>query len=94
MKLNLKEINSNKEMLTKNESFKVMYFEFEPGKGLPNHIHDGAAAIQVLEGSLSFNFLNGESYSLEKDDFLPFNARHIHNIIAKETSKVLVFIGL
>ncbi|WP_195971346.1 cupin domain-containing protein [Clostridium thermobutyricum] len=94
MKLNLNEIKEAKLMLTKNESFKVMYFEFEPGKGLPNHHHDGDAAIQVLEGKVSFNFVDGESCLLEKNDFLPFDARHTHNVIAEEKSKVLVFIGL
>lgn len=94
MKMNLEKIEDKKIMLDKNESFKVMYFEFEEGKGLPNHRHDGNATIQVIEGVVDFKFVDGEEFVLEKSEFLPFDARKEHNVIAREKGKVLVTIGL
>lgn len=94
MKMNLEKIEDKKIMLDKNESFKVMYFEFEEGKGLPNHRHDGNATIQIIEGVVDFKFVDGEEFVLEKSEFLAFDARKEHNVIAREKSKVLVTIGL
>ena len=34
-------------------------------------------------------FINGEKYELNKGDFMPFDARVEHNVIAKVKSKVL-----
>lgn len=94
MKVNLEKIAESKSMLDKNESFKVMYFEFEEGKGLPNHRHDGNATIQVIDGEVDFKFVEGEEFLLEKSEFLAFDARKEHNVIARKKSKVLVTIGL
>lgn len=94
MKVNLEKIEESKLMLDKNESFKVMYFEFEEGKGLPNHRHDGSATIQVIEGEVDFKFVDGDELVLEKGEFFAFDARKEHNVIARRKSKVLVTIGL
>ena len=69
-----------------------MFFKFEPTKGLPNHTHNGYASIQVLDGIVDMKFTDGEEFELNKGDFLPFDARKEHNIIARVTSKVLVTI--
>ena len=37
-------------------------------------------------------FTDGEEFELNKGDFLPFDARKEHNVIAIVTSKVLVTI--
>ena len=37
-------------------------------------------------------FTDGEEFELNKGDFLPFDARKEHNVIARVTSKVLVTI--
>lgn len=94
MKVNLEKIKESKLMLDKNESFKVMYFEFEEGKGLPNHRHDGNATIQVIEGEVDFKFVDGDELVLGKGEFFAFDARKEHNVIARRKSKVLVTIGL
>ncbi|WP_066874623.1 cupin domain-containing protein [Clostridium mediterraneense] len=93
MKINLNQIEEKKIALTKNDSFRVMYFEFEAGKGLPNHSHNGNAMIQVLEGIIDFNFVGDEQVVLEQGEILPFDARRVHNIIAREKSRVMVTIG-
>lgn len=91
-KINVNQIESNREFLVENEKYKTLFFKFEPTKGLPNHTHNGYASIQVLEGIIDMKFVNGEEFELVKGDFLPFDARIEHNVIARETSKVLVTI--
>lgn len=91
--VNVKSLDTNREILVQNEKFKTVYFEFESGKGLPNHTHNGYAAIYVVDGSVDIEFKSGEKFELKQGDFLPFDARVEHNVIAKETSKVLVIIS-
>lgn len=79
-------------ILNQTERYKAICFIFEPGKGLPNHTHNGLATIQVLSGSLDMSFVNGEQHELKTGDFLGFDAKIEHNVIAKEKSKVLVTI--
>ncbi|MDO4534431.1 MAG: cupin domain-containing protein [Clostridium perfringens] len=89
---NVRSSEVNREILTENNRFKSIYFKFDEGKGLPNHSHNGFATIQVISGKVSIEFKNGEKFELRDGDFLPFDARIEHNIIAKELSKVLVTI--
>lgn len=92
-KLNLNRIEANREIVTENDRFKTVYFKFDEGKGLPNHKHNGFATIQVISGEVDMEFANGERIELKVGDFLPFDARIEHNVIAKEVSKVLVTIA-
>ena len=89
---NIKNNDVNREILTENNRFKTIYFKFEEGKGLPNHSHNGLATIQIVSGKVDIEFINGEKFKLEEGDFLPFDARIEHNVIAKELSKVIVTI--
>lgn len=91
--ININALNTNREILVQNEKFKTVYFEFENGKGLPNHVHNGYASIYVINGSVEIEFNSGEKFILNQGDFLPFDARVEHNVIAKETSKIFVIIS-
>ena len=90
---NIGEIETNKALLSVNEKFKTVFFKFEEGKGLPNHSHNGYASIEVFSGRVDIEFLSGEKFELKTGDFLPFDARVEHNVIALEESKVIVTIG-
>ena len=91
--ININKIDTNREFLVVNEKFKTLFFKFEEGKGLPNHSHNGFATIQVLSGIVDIEFENGEKFELKEGDFLPFDARITHNVIARVSSKVLVTIS-
>ena len=91
-KINVNEIETKRELLVENEKYKTLFFKFEPTKGLPNHTHDGYASIQVIDGIIDMNFTHGQAYELKKGDFLAFDARDEHNVIAIVVSKVLVTI--
>lgn len=91
--INVNKLSTNREILANNEKFKTVYFEFETGKGLPNHNHNGYAAVYVVSGSVDMEFVSGEKFVLNQGDFLPFDARVEHNVIAKETSKIMVIIS-
>ena len=90
--ININKIDTNREFLCENEKYKTIFFKFEEGKGLPNHTHNGYASIQVIDGKVDIKFETGEEFELKYGDFLPFDARVEHNVIARETSKVLVTI--
>ena len=83
---NIDKIGESKEVVVFNPKFKVVYFDFEVGKGLPNHTH-------IYEGSVSIEFVDGEKYNLNKGDLMQFDARIEHNVIAKVKSRVLVTIS-
>ncbi|WP_195938385.1 cupin domain-containing protein [Romboutsia sp. 1001713B170131_170501_G6] len=89
---NLNNIETNREILVQNEKFKNILFKFEEGKGLPNHTHNGYATVQVISGSVDIEFKTGEKFVLNPGDFLPFDARVEHNVIARELSSILVTI--
>ena len=89
---NIKNNDVSREILTENNRFKTIYFKFEEGKGLPNHSHNGFATIQIVSGKVNIEFKNGENFKLEEGDFLPFDARIEHNVIAQELSTVIVTI--
>lgn len=90
--INLNNIEEKRNLLVENEKFKTVYFKFEKGKGLPNHVHNGSATIQVIDGNVTIEFKDGNKFELGKGEFLPFDARIEHNVIANEDSKVLVTI--
>lgn len=90
--ININKIDTNREFLIENEKYKILFFKFEEGKGLLNHTHNGYASIQVLDGIVDIKFTNDEVFELRDGDFLPFDARIEHNVIARVTSKVLVTI--
>lgn len=81
-----------REILVQNDKFKMICFIFEEGKGLPNHTHNGLAAIQVVVGKVSMHFVNGGNYLLKEGDVLSLDAHIEHNVIAREKSKVIVTI--
>ena len=72
---NIDKIGESKEVVVFNPKFKVVYFDFEVGKGLPNHTHNGYASIFIYEGSVSIEFVDGEKYNLNKGDLIQFDAR-------------------
>ena len=90
---NIDNIDEGKEIIAMNKKFKTICFVFVVGKGLPNHTHNGYASVLVYDGSVSLEFVNGEKYELNKGDFMPFDARIEHNVIARSKSKVLVTIS-
>ncbi|MDO5293841.1 MAG: cupin domain-containing protein [bacterium] len=81
-----------REILIHNDQYKMICFVFEPGNGLPNHTHNGLAAIQVVSGLVEIGFTDGTHHLLKPGDVLGFDATIEHNVIAKETSKVIVTI--
>ena len=91
--ININQIDTNREFLALNDKFKTLFFKFEENTGLPNHSHEGFASIQVISGVIDMEFVSGERFELKEGDFLPFDARVEHNVIAKETSKILVTIS-
>ncbi|MEG0306742.1 MAG: cupin domain-containing protein [Clostridium sp.] len=91
--INIDSIEENKKMLASNKKFKTVFFNFTEGNGLPNHKHNGYAAIQVYEGVVDMEFVTGEKFQLKKGDFMEFDARVEHNVIAKVDSKILVIIS-
>lgn len=86
-------ISESKKLLGMNPKFKTMYFNFEEGKGLPDHVHNGYASIFVHEGKVDMAFESGEKFVLGKGDYLSFDARVKHNVIAEVKSRVLVTIS-
>lgn len=89
----VKEIKEAKQLIANNPKFRTVCFNFEVGKGLPKHSHNGYAAIYVITGELSMSFSNGESYELNSGDFLEFDARIEHDVLATLESQVLVIIS-
>lgn len=89
--INIENIES-RQTLIQTDKYKMICFVFEPGKGLPNHTHNGLAAIQVVSGSVDMSFTDGTAHVLKTGDVLGFDANIEHNVIAKETSKVIVTI--
>ena len=92
----MKVVNINsvteREFLEMNEKFKLICFVFEEGKGLPNHVHNGLAAIQVVSGWVDISFATGEKLELHQGDVMGFDAKIEHNVLAREKSKVIVTI--
>lgn len=86
-------INEPKKLLGMTPKFKTMYFNFERGKGLPDHVHNGYASIFIYEGKVDMAFESGEKFELNKGDYLAFDARVKHNVIALVESRVLVTIS-
>ena len=71
----------------------ILYFDFEEGKGLPDHVHNGYASIFIYDGKVQIAFESGEKFELNKGGYLAFDARVKHNVIAEIQSKVLVTIS-
>ena len=91
--LNINNMELSREIIAENDRFKTVYFKFEEGKGLPNHKHNGNATIQVISGEVNMEFSDGNNFNLSIGDFLSFDARIEHNVIANIESKVLVTIA-
>lgn len=91
--ININSIDDKKQLLGKNSKFKTMYFNFEEGKGLPDHVHNGYAAILIYEGKVKMQFEGEEGFELKHGDYMQFDARKKHNVIAAVPSKVLVIIS-
>lgn len=82
-----------KEIIGTNPSFRTVCFNFEEGKGLPDHVHNGYASIFIAEGKVNMEFESGEKFEFSKGDYLSFDARVRHKVIAEVPSKVLVTIA-
>lgn len=91
--VNIESIDEPKKLLGMIPTFKTMYFNFEKGKGLPDHVHNGYASIFIHEGNVSIEFESGEKFELAKGGYLAFDARVKHNVIASVESRVLVTIS-
>ena len=91
--VNVDSIAVGKRVLEENESFKVICFNFESGKGLEKHTHNGFASIMVWDGRVNIEFTNGEKFTLNKGDILGFDARIEHSILADGLTKVILTIG-
>lgn len=91
--IDVNNINEPKKLLGMTPKFKTMYFDFEEGKGLPDHVHNGYASIFIYEGKVQISFESGEKFELNKGGYLAFDARVKHNVIAEIQSKVLVTIS-
>ncbi|SCJ05326.1 Cupin domain [uncultured Clostridium sp.] len=91
--LNINNMELSREIIAENDRFKTVYFKFEKGKGLAKHKHNGNATIQVISGEVNMEFANGNKFNLSTGDFLSFDARIEHNVIANIESKVLVTIA-
>ncbi len=98
--INLKFLNDRKEIVTSNEKFKCVYFNFEVGDGLAKHHHEGYATVLVLKGAVTMTFevdnvpLNDENiFELSENMMLSFDARVVHDLVAKAPSQVLVTIS-
>ncbi|CUN09620.1 MULTISPECIES: cupin domain-containing protein [Turicibacter] len=89
----LNELKEAKQLIANNPRFRTVCFNFEVGKGLPKHSHNGYATIHVIKGEISMSFSNGESYELNSGDFLEFDARIEHDVLATLESQVLVTIS-
>ncbi|MDO4926626.1 MAG: cupin domain-containing protein [Turicibacter sp.] len=87
---NLEEV---KQVIANNPKFRTVYFKFDVGRGLPKHNHNGYATIYVIKGEISMSLSNGESYELLTGDFLSFDARIEHDVLATLESEVLVTIS-
>lgn len=91
--INLSEVTEGKKQIGTTPKFRTMYFDFEEGKGLPNHTHNGYASIFVHKGKVNMEFVSGEKFELDEGGYLAFDARIQHNVIAQVQSKVLVTIS-
>ncbi|MEW8993781.1 cupin domain-containing protein [Clostridium sp.] len=91
--VNLDNIAAGSQVLANNEKFKTMCFNFQEGSGLPKHTHNGNASIFIVEGAVDMEFVGEGPFVLRRGDFLSFDARKEHNIIAVETSKVIITIS-
>jgi quercetin dioxygenase-like cupin family protein len=91
--LSIDEIDVRTKVIVANEKFKTIFFNFVAGSGKPYHTYNGYASVQVYEGIIIMEFKTGEKFRLKKGDFIPFDARIDHNIVAEVDSKVLVTIS-
>ena len=91
--ISIDSINESKKLLGITPKFKTMYFNFEKEKGLPDHVHNGYASIFIYEGKVKMEFESGEKFELGKGDYLSFDARVRHNVVAEVQSRVLVTIS-
>ena len=89
----LNQLTELKTIVAANEKFKTICFNFSAGGGLPNHSHNGFATIQVLDGEIEMLFQNGSDFELSIGQFLSFDARVEHNVVAKTDCKVLISIS-
>lgn len=98
--VNLNFLNDRKEIVTSNEKYKCVYFNFEVGDGLAKHRHEGYATVLVLKGAVKMTFetenlpLAPENiFELSENMMLSFDARVVHDLVAKAPSQVLVTIS-
>ena len=89
----VKELKKPKQLIANNPKFRTVCFNFDVGQGLPKHNHNGYATIYVIKGEISMSFSNGESYELNTGDFLSFDARIEHDVLATLESQILVTIS-
>ncbi|MGL4372275.1 MAG: cupin domain-containing protein [Turicibacter sp.] len=89
----LNELTERKTIVADNDQFKTIAFNFESGKGLPDHTHDGFATIQMIKGTVEMKFVEGREFILNAGDYLEFDARVKHHVIAQVDSKCLVTIS-
>ncbi len=98
--IDLAQLSSRKELLTTNDKYKCVQFNFETGEGLSKHRHNGYATVVVLKGSVKMSFemeniplANDEVFELTEKTLLSFDARVVHELVALTPSQVLIILS-
>ena len=92
-RINILEIEEKNQEIIKNDFFIVKYLHFEAGKGLFTQTEHAMAAIQVIEGKITFVYGKEEkTFMMPQSTILEFDGREPHSIIAHENSKILITI--
>ena len=98
--IDLAQLSSRKELLTTNDKYKCVQFNFETGEGLSKHRHNGYATVVVLKGSVKMSFemeniplANDEVFELTEKTLLSFDARVVHELVSLTPSQVLIILS-
>jgi len=91
--IDILEIDSKNQEIIKNDFFTIRYLYFDAGKGLTTQHENAMAAVQVIEGRITFVHGKDENAcSMQGGTTLEFDARETYSIIAHENSKILITI--
>ncbi|MDE5977283.1 MAG: cupin domain-containing protein [Turicibacter sp.] len=98
--IHLNALNDSKELVTSNEKFKCLHYNFEVGEGLKKHRHNGYAIVFVLKGTIKMTFetehiplADEDIFELSEHMLLSFDARLVHDLVAMTKAQVLVTIS-
>lgn len=98
--IDLGQLSSRKELLTTNDKYKCVQFNFETGEGLSKHRHNGYATVIVLKGSVKMSFemeniplADDGVFELTEKTMLSFDARVVHELVALTPAQILVILS-